>query len=115
MSTTDVTDLTFEAEVLRSEVPVVVDFWADWCGPCRLVGPVIEELSEEYAGRVKFVKVDTEANPGLFEDFKVQSIPYIAFFTGGEMENSLIGARPKAVLREAVEELLAAQVDTAQG
>ncbi|MCC2333904.1 thioredoxin [Cellulomonas wangsupingiae] len=109
MSTIDVTDLTFEAEVLRSDVPVVVEFWAEWCGPCRLVSPVLDELSEEYAGRVKFVKIDTEANPGLSEDFKVQSIPYMAFFTGGEMEKSLVGARPKAMLKEAVEELLAAQ------
>lgn len=108
MSTTDVTDLTFEAEVLRSEVPVVVDFWAPWCGPCRLVSPVLDELSEEYAGRVKVVKVNADENPGLSEDFKVQSIPFIAFFAGGEMENSLVGARPKAVLKEAVEELLAA-------
>ncbi|GIG40893.1 thioredoxin [Cellulomonas phragmiteti] len=109
MSTVDVTDLTFEAEVLRSDVPVVVDFWAPWCGPCRLVSPVLEELSEEYAGRVKVVKVNADENPGLSEDFKVQSIPFIAFFTGGEMENSLVGARPKVVLKEAVEELLAAQ------
>lgn len=108
MSTTDVTDLTFEAEVLRSEVPVVVDFWAPWCGPCRLVSPVLDELSEEYAGRVKVVKVNADENPGLSEDFRVQSIPFIAFFAGGEMENSLVGARPKAVLKEAVEELLAA-------
>jgi len=108
VSTTDVTDLTFEAEVLRSDVPVVVDFWAPWCGPCRLVSPVLDELSEEYAGRVKIVKVNADENPGLSEDFKVQSIPFIAFFTRGEMENSLVGARPKAVLKEAVEELLAA-------
>ncbi len=108
MSTSDVSDLTFEAEVLRSDVPVVVDFWAPWCGPCRLVSPVLEELSEEYAGRVKVVKVNTEENPGLSEDFKVQSIPYIAFFARGELENALVGARPKAVLKEAVEELLAA-------
>ena len=108
MSTVDVTDLTFEAEVLRSDIPVVVDFWAAWCGPCRLVGPVLEELSEEYEGRVKVVKVDTEANPGLAEDFKVQSLPTIAFFARGEMENTLIGARPKAVLKQAVEELLVA-------
>ncbi|UZN03362.1 thioredoxin [Cellulomonas sp. S1-8] len=109
MSTVDVTDLTFEAEVLRSDVPVVVDFWAPWCGPCRLVSPVLDELSEEYAGRLKVVKVNADENPGLSEDFKVQSIPFIAFFTGGEMENSLVGARPKAVLKAAVEELLAAQ------
>ena len=108
MSTVDVTDLTFESEVLQSDVPVVVEFWAPWCGPCRLVSPVLDELSEEYAGRVKIVKVNADDNPGLSEDFKVQSIPYIAFFTGGEMENSLVGARPKAVLKEAVEELLAA-------
>lgn len=108
MSTTDVTDLTFEAEVLRSDVPVVVDFWAPWCGPCRMVTPVLEELAEEYAGRVKVVKVNADENPGLSEDFKVQSIPYIAFFARGELENSLVGARPKAVLKEAVEELLAA-------
>lgn len=108
MSTTDVTDLTFEQEVLRSDLPVVVDFWAPWCGPCRLVDPVLHELSEEYEGRVRFVKVNADDNPGLSQDFKVQSIPYIAFFARGELENSLVGARPKAVLKEAVEELLTA-------
>ena len=108
MPTIDATDLTFEAEVLRSEVPVVVEFWAPWCGPCRLVSPVLDELSEEYAGRVKVVKVNADDNPGLSEDYKVQSIPYIAFFSGGELENSVVGARPKVMLKQAVEELLAA-------
>jgi len=108
MSTIDVTDLTFEAEVLRSDVPVVVEFWAPWCGPCRLVSPVLEELSEEYAGRLKVVKINSDENLGLTEDFKVQSIPFTAFFARGEMENSLVGARPKAVLKQAFEELLTA-------
>ena len=110
MSTTDVTDLTFEAEVLRSDIPVVVDFWAPWCGPCRLVGPVLEELSEEYAGRVRVVKVNADDNPGLVADYNVQSLPTIAFFARGEIESTLIGARPKAVLKDAVDGLLSAQV-----
>ncbi|QGQ20780.1 thioredoxin [Cellulomonas sp. JZ18] len=109
MSTIDVTDDTFEAEVLRSDVPVVVDFWAPWCGPCRMVSPVLEELSEDYAGRVRVVKVNADENPRLSQDYQVQSIPLIAFFAGGELEKTVVGARPKAVLKEAVEELLAQQ------
>jgi thioredoxin 1 len=108
VSTTDVTDLTFEQEVLRSDLPVVVDFWATWCGPCRMVSPVLDELSEEYAGRVKVVKVDTDANPGLREDYRIQSIPYIAFFAGGELSHAVIGAKPKASLKQSFEELLEA-------
>ncbi|WP_136517629.1 MULTISPECIES: thioredoxin [Cellulomonas] len=109
MSTTDVTDATFRAEVLESDLPVVVDFWAPWCGPCRLVSPVLEELSNDYEGRVRVVKVNADENPQLSQDYQVQSIPLIAFFSGGELEKTLVGARPKAVLKEAVEELLAQQ------
>lgn len=106
MSVTDATDATFGTEVLASDLPVVVDFWATWCGPCRMVSPVLDELADEYEGRIRVVKVDTDANPALTEQFHVQSIPFIGFFVGGEMVDSVIGARPKAAFREKIEEIV---------
>ncbi|MGN8244336.1 thioredoxin [Cellulomonas soli] len=103
----DVTDSTFRTEVLESDVPVLVDFWAEWCGPCRLVAPVLEELAGQYAGRVKIVKLDTESNPQVTADYGVVSIPTLNIYAGGELVRSVIGARPKSVIAEEIEGALA--------
>jgi thioredoxin 1 len=106
-STKAVTDVTFAAEVLESDVPVVVDFWAPWCGPCRLVAPVLEELSKEYAGRVKVVSLNSDENPVVTGSYGVLSLPTINFYAGGELVRSLSGARPKQALAREFEALLA--------
>lgn len=104
-----VTAETFEQEVLRSDLPVVVDFWAAWCVPCRMVTPVLEELAVTYAGRLRFVAVDTEAEPGLAGRYTVVSIPTLYVFHQGELVRSLVGAREKrayaAELDAALEEI----------
>ena len=96
----------FQDEVVKADAPVVVDFYADWCGPCKIIEPVIHKLSEEYQGRVKFVKVDTDANQELAMQFGIMSIPTVMFFLQGKVEDIVIGAVPSSVLKSKVESLV---------
>lgn len=92
------TDATFEAEVLQSDVPVLVDFWADWCGPCKMIGPHVEAAAETYAGKLKVVKLDVQNNQAVPAQFQVRSIPALMIFKNGEVVDQQIGAIPKAQL-----------------
>ena len=107
MATVAVTDDTFKAEVLESDVPVLVDFWATWCGPCRMVAPILEELSDEYEGKIKIVKLDTDANQATTMAYGITSIPTLNVYSGGELVKTVIGARPKRALQEEIEAVLA--------
>ncbi len=98
MATVHVTDATFEAEVKNSELPVVVDFWAEWCGPCKQIGPALEELSEELAGKVKIAKVNVDENPNSPALLGVRGIPALFLFKDGEIVSNKTGAAPKAAL-----------------
>ena len=101
-----VTDDNFETEVLQGPVPVVVDFWAEWCGPCKLVGPVLDELATEYDGRVKVTKLNVDENPSTSAKFGVRSIPTLMFFKDGKMVDQVIGAASKADLKRKFDEAL---------
>ena len=104
MATVAVSDDTFAAEVLNSDVPALVDFWAEWCGPCKQIGPALEELSDEFAGKVKIVKVNIDENPNSPAQFGVRSIPTLFMFKGGEVVSNKVGAAPKAALQGWIEE-----------
>ena len=104
MSTVAVTDDTFDAEVRKSKVPVVVDFWAEWCGPCKQIGPVLEELSSEMAGKVKIAKVDVDSNPSIAATIGVRGIPALFIFKDGEIVSNRAGAAPKAALQSWIED-----------
>ncbi|MDD2344979.1 MAG: thioredoxin [Bacteroidales bacterium] len=100
------TDSNFEELVLKSDKPVLVDFWAEWCGPCRQVGPLVEELSKEYEGKAVIGKVDVEANSEISVQFGIRNIPTILFFKGGELVDKQVGYAPKATLAAKIDALL---------
>lgn len=104
MATIAVTDATFDTEVRQATVPVVVDFWAEWCGPCKMIGPSLEELSEEYGDTVKIVKVNVDDNPDSPAQLGVRGIPALFMFKGGEVVSNKIGAAPKAALKSWIDE-----------
>lgn len=91
----EVSEATFEAEVIKSSQPVLVDFWAPWCGPCKMLAPVLEEIAQEQAARLKVVKVNVDDNPGLAERYRVQAIPTLLYFSNGEVKASSTGATSK--------------------
>ncbi|NJO41076.1 MAG: thioredoxin [Cyanobacteria bacterium CRU_2_1] len=101
-----VTDSTFEQEVLESNVPVLVDFWAPWCGPCRMVAPVVDEIAEQYAGQVKVVKVNTDENPNVASRYGIRSIPTLMIFKEGQRVDMVVGAVPKTTLASTLEKYL---------
>lgn len=95
----EITDANFE-EIIKSEQPILVDFWAEWCGPCKMIGPVVEELAGDYEGKAVIGKVDVDSNPGVAQAFGIRSIPTLLFFKGGEIVDKQVGAVPKTVLSQ---------------
>ena len=113
MAVMELTDAGWSQDVEESEGVTVVDFWAPWCGPCRVVGPVIEELAEEYEGEVRFGKLNVDENQRVAASFDVRSIPTIAFFRDGEPVGAVVGAYPKAALKDVIEQVRAGEEEAA--
>lgn len=105
-SALSVTDATFQEEVLDSELPVLVDFWAPWCGPCRMVAPVVEEIASQYVDKVKVVKVNTDENSKIATDYGIRSIPTLMIFKGGQKVDLLVGAVPKTKIEATLEQFI---------
>ena len=104
--TSEITDATFEAEVLNSDVPVVLDFWAEWCAPCRQIAPIVKQLAEDYGDKIKVVKMNIDESPQTPAKYNVRAIPTVLAFQNGQVVQQLQGARPKAAFEEMVQKLL---------
>src|SRR5687767_7249756 len=101
-----VSDNTFDAEVIQSKIPVLVDFWAEWCGPCRMVAPVVEEVAKQYEGKVKVAKVDVDQNQRVATQFQIRSIPSLYIFKNGKVAGQIVGAVPKQQITSALDKIL---------
>lgn len=106
-SAVNVTDQNFETEVLKSDTPVLVDFWAEWCGPCKAISPIIEELAGEYDGKVKVAKMNVDNNANTPATYGVRSIPTLILFKSGEIVETIVGSQPKSILTEKLDQSLA--------
>jgi thioredoxin 1 len=109
-NTAVVTEQTFEGEVLKSAVPVLVDFWAVWCGPCKMIAPIVEDLAGEYVGKLKVMKLDVDENSGVAAKFNVMSIPTLGIFSKGELIERIVGYMPKEQLKKRIDAALASRV-----
>jgi thioredoxin 1 len=105
-NTKDVTDATFATEVLQSDKPVLVDFWADWCGPCKMVAPVLDEIAGAHQDKITIVKLNTDENPVVTRDYQIMSLPTMAVFQNGQIVKQIIGAKPKAAILRDLEAFL---------